>query len=350
MPDRSGSANDSQRVLASLCIVIAMLIGLLVPSIAEAFFPYIFHFLFLMVVFTFCALNANILDIVGNVDNNTWLALVWQMAGIPALTALICFLLNTDLLTTSVLIWTTTAGSVFASPAIANMAGLDRGRSIRTMLLSTLAMPVSLLFFGELTGVLPSDISLSNYVNHVVFFLLLPIVVAIAYWEAQPRLQRAMGPLVDRAMNGMATLALMGFCIGVMHKIHGTGPEHHNRLFEYLLLIMIVVVSAYVVTGLIFSHLGRRSALTIGMLSANRNVALSFALLSDILPAEALKFVAVAQFPIFLAPIIVHVSRIIEMPAWFAQLFRRSEKDTASDSLDRQLGQGEPVQNGANAP
>ena len=327
MPHRIKPNSENQRVLASLSIVIAMLIGLLAPDVSAAFFPYIFHFLFLMVVFTFCTLNANILEVIRNVDRHGWMALIWQMAGIPALTALICFLMNADLLTTSVLIWTTTAGSVFASPAIANLAGLDRARSIRAMLLSTLAMPISLLFFGELTGVLPSDISLSNYVNHVVYFLLLPIVLAIIYWEAQPRLQRAMGKAVDRGMNWAATLSLMGFCIGVMHKIHGTGAEHYNLLFEYLLLIMIVVVSAYVVTGLIFSHLGRRSALTIGMLAANRNVALSFALVSEFLPAEALTFVAVAQFPIFLAPVIVHVTRIVSWPDWIRAFFNSANRE-----------------------
>ena len=306
---------DQERVLASLGIVVAMLVGLVLPDVAEAFFPYMFHCLFFMVVFTFCALNTNLLEIIGNVDRDGWLALTWQMAGIPALTALTCFLLNADLLTTAVLIATTTAGSVFASPAIANLVGLDRRLSVRTMLLSTLAMPVSLLFFGELTGVLPDDISLHTYVNHVVFFLLLPIVLAIAYWEVQPRLERSVGVMADRAMNFGATFALMGFCIGVMHKMHGSGEAHQARLLYYLFLITVVVVSTYVITGLVFAHLGRRTTLTVGMLSANRNIALSFALISEFLPAEALTYVAVAQFPIFLAPIFVRTVRMLRAPA-----------------------------------
>ena len=305
---------DQERVLASLGIVVAMLVGLVFPDISEAFFPYMFHCLFFMVVFTFCALNTNLLEVIGNVDRDGWLALIWQMAGIPALTALACFLLNADQLTTAVLIATTTAGSVFASPAIANLVGLDRKLSVRTMLLSTLAMPVSLLFFGELTGILPIDISLYTYVNHVVFFLLLPIVLAIAYWEVQPRLERAVGKTADQCMNLFATLALMGFCVGVMHKIHGTGEAHQARLVYYLLLISMVVVSTYVITGLVFAHLGRRATLTVGMLAANRNIALSFALISEFLPSAALTYVAVAQFPIFLAPIFVRTVRMLRRP------------------------------------
>ena len=41
------------------------------------------------------------------------------MAGIPAVTALICFLMNADLLTTSVLIWTTTPWTLPANLAVA---------------------------------------------------------------------------------------------------------------------------------------------------------------------------------------------------------------------------------------
>ena len=304
--------SDQERVFASLGIVVAMLVGLSLPDVAAIFCPYIFHFMFFMVVFTFCGLNTNLLEVIGKVDRDGWLALVWQMAGIPALTALGCFLLNADLLTTAVLIATTTAGSVFASPAIANLVGLDRRLSMRTMFLTTLAMPISLLFFGELTGILPDDLPLNTYVNHVVFFLLVPIVLAIAYWEVQPRLERKVGPIADRTLNLAATLALMGFCVGVMHEIHGThapDPEHRSRLLFYVFLNATIVTSTYVVTGLVFAHLGRRASLTVGLLAANRNVALSFALIGGFLPGEALAYVAVAQFPIFLAPICIRAVR-----------------------------------------
>ena len=302
-----GTVSENERTISSTLIAGAMLLGLLSPATSEVFFPYLFHFLFMVVVFSFCTLNTNVLTIVSVVERSCWIALTWQMACIPALVTAMCFLMNTDLVTTSVLIATTTAGSVFASPALAHLVGLDRGMAIRTMMLSTFLMPVSLLFFGELNGIITSDLSLFRYLQHVVYFLLVPMVIAVAYWEALPSLPGVVQISSERVMHWCATLALMGFCVGVMSKLHGSSEKHYDQLIHYILLVAATVITIYAITGLLFSHLGRKSALTVGMLAANRNVALSFALISDVLPRDVLVFIAVAQFPIFLSPIAVRL-------------------------------------------
>ncbi|MEM9358401.1 MAG: hypothetical protein AAGB04_19615 [Pseudomonadota bacterium] len=232
------------------------------------------------------------------------------MAGIPLLVTLACFLLNADSLTTAVLIATTTAGSVFASPALAHLVGLDRSVSSRIMLLSTFLMPISLLFFGELNGVIPAGVPLFEYLRHVVYFLLLPMVLAVAYWQAAPVLIRERHDVAEQTIHWLATLALMGFCVGVMHKLHGAGETHYTRIFHYVLLVGAMVVTVYFATMMLFSHLGKNAALTVGMLAANRNVALSFALINELLPNHVLAYVAVAQFPIFLLPIAVRIFQV----------------------------------------
>lgn len=288
-----------------------MLMGLALPDLSAAFFDYLYHFLFFVVVFSFCSLNANILEVVAKIDRNTWEALGWQMAGIPMLVTIACFLLNADGLTTAVLIATTTAGSVFASPALAHLVGLDRSVSIRIMLLSTFLMPISLLFFGELNGVIPAGVPLFDYLRHVVYFLLLPMVIAIAYWQAAPVLIRNHHDTAEQTIHWLATLALMGFCIGVMHKLHGADDTHYTRIFHYVFLVGAMVVTVYFATMMLFAHLGKNAALTVGMLAANRNVALSFALIIELLPSHVLAYVAVAQFPIFLLPIAVRIFQVV---------------------------------------
>lgn len=296
-----------------------MLVGLMFPSVSAILFEYLFHFLFLVIVLSFCTLNANILHITTSFSNTTYLAMSWQMFGIPAIVTLCCFLVNADYLTTAVVIATTTAGSVFASPALAHLVGLDRSMTIRKMLLSTFIMPISLLFFGELNGILSRDLSLFNYVQHVVFFLLLPMVIAVAYWESSPRLGQRGSEHALRILHWAATLTMMGFCGGMMSKLHGAGASHYQQLLHYALLVTAIVVSIYVVTCLLFAHLGKRSALTLGMLAANRNVALSFALIADMLPKDVLVYVAVAQFPIFLSPIFVRLYQLSNLSVWVEQ-------------------------------
>lgn len=310
---------ENERTISSVMIAGAMLAGLVWSDLSGFFFPYIFHLLFLVVVFSFCTLNSNLLQIISRFERRTAIAMTWQMFGIPMIVTITCFLTNANYLTTAVLIATTTAGSVFASPALAHLVGLDRTMAIRKMILSTFLMPLSLLFFGELNGILSRDLSLFNYIQHVVFFLLVPTVIAVIYWETSPRLFAGAARVSNRVLHWAATASLMAFCMGVMHKLHGDGSAHVNQLLHYILLVTAIVVAIYVVTGLLFAHLGRKSALTLGMLSANRNVALSFALISDVLPKDVLVYVAVAQFPIFLSPIVVRLVQARALSGWIAR-------------------------------
>lgn len=331
MNQRADTISDNERSMSSVCIAGAMLVGLISPEFSAFLFDYLFHFLFLVIVLSFCTLNANILHITSAVSSTTYLAMAWQMFGIPAIVTLCCFLANADFLTTAVVIATTTAGSVFASPALAHLVGLDRSMTIRKMLLSTFIMPISLLFFGELNGILSRDLSLFNYVQHVVFFLLLPMVIAVAYWEVSPKLGETGSAQALRILHWAATLTMMGFCGGMMSKLHGAGPSHYEQLLHYALLVAAIVISIYVVTCLLFAHLGRRSALTLAMLAANRNVALSFALIADVLPKDVLVYVAVAQFPIFLSPIFVRIYQVLNLSKWVEQNFA-SHDDSAKNS------------------
>ena len=317
MSQRTEAVSNNERTISSIFIALAMLVGLLSPEIAAYLFEYLFHFLFLVIVLSFCTLNANILYIGSSVSKTTWLAMAWQMGGIPAIGTLACFLLNADYVTTAVIIATTTAGSVFASPALAHLVGLDQSMAIRKMLLSTALMPIALLFFGELNGILSRDLSIFSYLQHVVFFLLLPMVLAVIYWEASPRLGKRNASSMNRLMHWAATVTMMGFCGGMMSKLHGDGAAHHQQVLHYVLLVAALVITIYVITGLLFAPLGRKPALTLGMLAANRNVALSFALISDVLPNDVLVYVAIAQFPIFLSPILVRLLQLTSFSSMF---------------------------------
>ena len=329
MGDHGDSVTANERTASAVFIALSMLLGLAVPEISEMLFDYVFHFLFLVIVMSFCTLNANILMVGSSVSPTTWMAMCWQMVGIPMIATLVCFMLNADFLTTAVVIATTTAGSVFASPALANLVGLDQSMTIRKMLLSTMIMPVSLLLFGELNGIITHKLSIFNYIQHVVYFLLLPVVLAVLYWESSPKLGEAKAKVVHRFMHWAATLTMMGFCCGMMSSLHGGGEEGFAQIVYYAVLVVVLVTTIYVVTGLLFAHLGRRRAITLGMLAANRNVALSFALISDVLPKDALVYVAIAQFPIFLSPIVARA-----LQAFFAARSAKKQSPDPSPEYD----------------
>jgi len=293
-------------------MAVAIGAGLVFPALAEACLPYIFIALFFVVVFSLNTLEESPANILSKVDTFTWTIVSWQMFIIPAIVTVICVLGNAPPLVTMILLATTTAGSVFASPALVEMAGLNRRLAIRTMIISTFLMPVSLLLFGTMNDVLPPDMSFETYGYHIVSYLLVPLVISYCFWKIKPLLPQKTAAGVVRGMGWCSTLALMVFCIGVMSKIHVRDMEQSADVFIYFAFAIGVSIIMYVITGMLFRRFGRVDALTAGMLVANRNVALSFGLLAEVFPDEVMVFVAVSQFPIFLTPIAIRVYRLMQ--------------------------------------
>ena len=293
-------------------MAVAIGMGLLFPGLADACLPYIFIALFFVVVFSINTLEESPAAILGKIDTFTWTIVSWQMFIVPAIITVFCVLLDAPAIVTMILLATTTAGSVFASPALIQMAGLNRRLAIRTMIISTFLMPISLLLFGTMNDVLPPDMSFETYGMHIVVYLLVPLAISYLFWMVKPAIPKQTNAFLVRSMGWGSTIALMVFVVGVMSKIHVGDPEGSTDLLIYFTLAVGLSIIMYIMTGIMFARFGRIDSLTAGMLVANRNVALSFGLLAEVFPEEVMIYVAVSQFPIFLTPIVIRIYRMVQ--------------------------------------
>jgi len=293
-------------------MVIAIGTGLLFPALAELCLPYIFLALFFVVVFSMNSLEESPVEILRKIDTFTWTIVSWQMLIVPAIVTFLCVLFEAVPLVTMILLATTTAGSVFASPALVEMAGLNRRLGVRTMIISTVLMPFSLLVFGTMSDVLPPDMSFETYGLHIVNYLIIPLFISYLFWKLKPIIGPKHSGSIVRMMGVGSTLALMVFCIGVMSKIHVGDMIGSVDLFLYFVIAVGLSAVMYILTGILFARFGRVDSLTAGMLVANRNVALSFGLLAEVFPSEVMIYVAVSQFPIFLTPLVIRVYRMVQ--------------------------------------
>jgi len=224
----------------------------------------------------------------------------------------LCVLMEAAPLVTMILLATTTAGSVFASPALVEMAGLNRRLAVRTMIISTVLMPFSLLVFGTMSDILPPDMSFETYGLHIVNYLIIPLGISHLFWKLKPIIGKRHSASLVRLMGYGSTVALMVFCIGVMSKIHVGDVMGSVDLLLYFVIAIGLSTLMYILTGILFARFGRVDSLTAGMLVANRNVALSFGLLAEVFPSEVMIYVAVSQFPIFLMPLVIRVYRMVQ--------------------------------------
>lgn len=303
-------AYSKDRVWSSVLMAVAIGAGLAFPALAAACLPFIFIALFFVVVFSLNTLEESPATILTNINTFTWTIVSWQMFIIPALITVVCVLFDAPVLVTMILLATTTAGSVFASPALVEMAGLNRRLAMRSMIISTFAMPISLLVFGTINDVLPPDMSFDLYGQHILTYLAVPLLISHCFSKIKPRMKRATAVGVVRGMGWCSTLSLMVFCTGVMSKIHDNQLGQSADLVIYLTFAIGLSIIMYILTTMLFRPFGRKDSMTAGMLVANRNVALSFGLLAQVFPDEVMIYVAVCQFPIFLTPLVLRLYRI----------------------------------------
>ncbi len=297
--------SEQARTAASLLIAGAILAGLTLPSLAAMLAPHVFTALFFLVVFSLNTQAHSPVALLRKPDSFTGLFVLWQMAGIPLLVTIFVLMADCDPAVTAIMIAISTAGSVFASPALVHVIGLNRQIAVRGMVISTCVMPASLLVFGEMNGVLPVDLSFLEYGIHILTFIVVPILISTVFWRTKARMSHSTARSVQRVMHWGSTAALMAFCTGMMQEIHIRKTAHFDVLVFYAILAVTLTVMMYALTVAVFYRYGPDRAMTAGILVANRNVALSFALLSSVFPPDVMTFVAVAQFPIFLTPFFI---------------------------------------------
>ncbi len=300
---------ETNKLIAPVLVAGAVLLGVFVPALSNALFPFIFIALFFVVVFSLCTLDRCPTEVMFSFDRFTVRMVTWQLVVLPSFLVVLTRLVDVPHAVAAMMLATITASSVFAGPALVAMLGLDKAQATRCMVISTLAMPISLLVFGAAMGIVSWDLSISHYIQQINFFLVLPMILALVFWTFRDRFSDKVKKTAQTGMNWGATVSLMVFCIGAMHSISGADGHQFIRVLSYGVIAVLLAITLFSVTAMAFSYLGPEQAVLAGMLAANRNVALAAAFLNELVAYDLMVYVAVSQFPIFLFPLAVQLTR-----------------------------------------
>lgn len=105
-------------------------------------------------------------------------------------------------------------------------------------------------------------------------------------------------------LDGLAVVGLLVFAIAVMDGVSALLADHPRRVLTYAAAVFGLNVGLQLLGTLAFLPRGLRTALTLGLTSGNGNLGLLLAALGDQASPEFQLFVAVAQFPIYLLPMV----------------------------------------------
>ena len=231
------------------------------------------------------------------------LALVlWSLLGSPLLTALVLRLVPIDPEIGALMVTTAACAPLMASGALALLLGLDVALALLVVVPATALVPFTVPPLAlDLAG-LVLDLPAAELALRLAAMVLGSAVLAwfVRRWLGLERLVTAR-PTLD----GLAVLGLALFAVAVMDGFTATALTRPALVGGIVLAVLALNLGLQAVTTLaLLPILPLRAALTAGLVAGNNNVGLILAAVIDTAPPAMLIFVATAQFPIYLLPII----------------------------------------------
>jgi ACR3 family arsenite transporter len=284
-------------VILFLCV----LMGLCLPTLADAAKPLMGAAVFVFSLGAFlkverAALQAQLL----RPQRLAW-ALLWIVAGVPLTTWALLALLPLDAGTKTGLLLCMLAPPVGSAAAMAAMLRLNPALALTVTVVASLLSPLVLPPAALLLGGVHVQIEMATMMLRVARVVVgAGIVAALLRRFAKDFVQAN-----PQAMTGVSVFGLVVFAIGAMQ---GMVP-HLTRHFDQIALALGVAFAFnagfQALGAALFARNGGANAITVGLMSGNRSVALVWVAVLPWLAKmpDVEVYLAVAAFPIFLLPL-----------------------------------------------
>ena len=276
-----------------------VLVGLAAPALAEAARPLMGAAVFVFTLGAFLKVDGAAFR--GELGRpGTVLVLAWATFGVPLLVHVLVLAsrLGPDL--SLGLLLCTLAPPVGSAAAIAAMLGLSAPLALLATVAATLAAP---LYLPPLAAALAGA---ELDIHAIEMSLRLGVIVGGAA-AASGLLRRYAGRWVatnPNAMTGIAVVGLLLVAVGAMRGMREHISAAPGQAAGMLALAFLANAGLQLLGAVLFGRLERQRALTVGLISGNRNITLVWAAAAPFLEGHASVelFLAMSVFPIFMLP------------------------------------------------
>ncbi|MGO8914468.1 MAG: hypothetical protein ACLQJR_01010 [Stellaceae bacterium] len=283
-------------------LAIGLFIGLVLPPLATLVRPALNTLIFLLTVAAFLGIDWPALAAHARRPLLLALVLAWTLVAAPVATALAAQALGLPLPLAQGLVLWAASPPLISVPAIALLLGLDGALALILMVSGIFLMPFTLppLVLGLIglklgIGILPLMRSLVLFVGGAAL-----AAAALRRLIGTPRLRRH-----ALELSGLNVLILLLFAIGIMD---GVGPlllAKPQQVLLYAATALAASLALQALSFLVFAFLPRLSALTVGLVGGNNNMAVVWASLGAAATPELTLFFAVVQLPIYVLPAVL---------------------------------------------
>ena len=226
----------------------------------------------------------------------------WSLVGAPLLIALVLRPAPFAPDLAALLITTAACAPLMASAALAMLLGLDVALALFVVVPATALVPLTVPPMALWLAGITIDLDLAAFALRLAALVAGSAALALGLrrWLGPARLAAA-APVLD----GLAVLGFVVFAIGVMDGFTSTAFDRPAFVLSIVLAVFVLNAGLQTLTALcLWPFVARRTALTAGLVAGNNNIGLVLAAVIDTAPATMLVYVAAAQFPIYLLPIV----------------------------------------------
>lgn len=276
--------------------------GLGIPFLAEAARPLMPLAVFVFTLGAFLKVDLAAFREEIRRPGETVIMLAWVMAGVPLAAVALVALLKPPPGIAQGLILIMLAPPVGSAAALAAMLGLRASLALVLTVAATVASPLAMPPLADwLTGARLA-------IEPVAMTLRLLAIVGGALAAAWA-LRRCAGRFVEEnpsAMTGIAVIGLVTVAVGAMHGLRPVVEAAPLTCLAVLVAALAANGGLQALGALLFAPLGHERALTVGLVSGNRNVTLVWAAAGTSLAAhpEVELFLAASVVAIFTLPLV----------------------------------------------
>ena len=285
---------------SALFMILATIMGFLLPSWADVVLPFLPMVLFFLMFFTLMAINQHKL-VQALSQPAVWLYALLHTVGMSVLFIGVCYVVGIrgDLLLAVAAIMAT--GSLFATPAIVRSIGFEPLYAMALTIASTLIMPVVL--FANLwlfqTGSVSLDMVL--YVKRLLIFIVGPMAISalVHRWVAEEVLLK-----VHQQLSKVTLLLVMSFPFGLIGKYRSLFDSDPIHALILLIFSMVIVTVLFWLNFYLYRKSTTERRISAAVASGGRNVLLTFTIAAPFLGTQYLPLIGAMQFPIYALPLI----------------------------------------------
>ena len=303
-------------------LFVGVLLGLVVPTLADVSKPLMGAAVFVFTLGAFLKVDRPALRSQLLRPPRLALWLVWIVAGVPIATWALLAVLPLSAGTKTGILLCMLAPPVGSAAAMAAMLRLNPALALIVTVIASLFSPIFLPTAALLLG------GLHLHLDPLAMTLRIGTVVGGAAIVAAA-LRRFAGGFVDanpQAMTGVSVIGLIVVAMGAMQGMPVQLDSHLGEVARALAVAFAMNAGFQTLGTAIFARHGADDALTVGLMSGNRNVTLVWVAVLPWLaqmPGAEL-YLAAAVFPIFMLPL--PLSKLLD--AW-----RRRSRARATDTL-----------------